>query len=685
MDMHAKITKKRQIAALCVILAFFAFFSFDLVKIQLVDGAEYAAASSSVEQLTAVIPAARGEIVDCNGKPLVYNDQCYSIIFDSAYFPSESNQQQRNQIIFSLIKLFESSSLEWIDNLPLVFDGAGAITHKADSEKLIEEMKSPSMLNLNEYATAQNCFDALIDRYGLQEYSAEDARKIASVCYEMDRIYFKIGNPYTFALDVPDETVAKIKENSDFFVGVDVQVVPVRKYTDGTLAPHILGRVGAIDAEEYKERKDDGYKITDTIGKSGIELAMEKYLKGTDGEATVYIDGEGNRSTEVTTNPIQGNAVVLTIDSGLQKVAQDSLESALLDYAGTKGNMVENAGAVVVINCKDGSILACATYPSYDISTYSENAQALNEAPGSPLWNRALLSTYATGSTMKPSVAIAALESGTIDESTRIHCSGSYTYLNQHFKCEQHHDNRNVNVVAAIDESCNTFFYEVGRMIGIEKMNEYRTLLGLGSKTGCELGEATGVLDSPEYRASLNQAWLPGYTVQSAIGQAGNLFTPIQLANYCATIANGGTRYKTHFVKSIKSYDYSKTVLEKNAEVTCETGISAKTLDIVKRGMLEVGTTGYCAKYFAGLPVKVAAKTGTSQEIRKIDGVSVKINNGFLIAFAPYDNPEIAVAAVGEGMTSGVFVAPIVADIVEYYFGQSDAMDSYQTENTLIP
>ena len=685
MDMHAKITKKRQIAALCVILAFFVFFSFDLVKIQLVDGAEYAAASSSVEQLTAAIPAARGEIVDCNGKPLVYNDQCYSIIFDSAYFPSESKQQQRNQIIFSLIKLFESNSLEWIDNLPLVFDGAGAITYKADSEKLVEEMKSPSMLNLNEYATAQNCFDALIDRYDLQEYSAEDARKIASVCYEMDRIYFKIGNPYTFALDVPDEIVAKIKENSDFFVGVDVQVVPVRKYTDGTLAPHILGRVGAIDADEYKERKDDGYKITDTIGKSGIELAMEKYLKGTDGEATVYIDGEGNRSTEVTTNPIQGNAVVLTLDSGLQKVAQDSLENALLDYAGTKGNMVENAGAVVVLNCKDGSILACATYPSYDISTYSENAQALNEAPGSPLWNRALLSTYATGSTMKPSVAIAALESGAIDESTRIYCSGSYTYLKQHFKCEQHHDNRNVNVVAAIDESCNTFFYEVGRMIGIEKMNEYRTLLGLGSKTGSELGEAAGVLDSPEYRASLNQAWLPGYTVQSAIGQAGNLFTPIQLANYCATVANGGTRYKTHFVKSIKSYDYSKTVLEKNAEVACETGISAKTLDIVKRGMLEVGTTGYCANYFAGLPVKVAAKTGTSQEIRKLDGVSVKINNGFLIAFAPYDNPEIAVAAVGEGMTSGVFVAPVVAEIVDYYFGQSDEMEKYQPENTLIP
>lgn len=244
---------------------------------------------------------------------------------------------------------------------------------------------------------------------------------------------------------------------------------------------------------------------------------------------------------------------------------------------------------------------------------------------------------------------------------------------------------RYVNVVNAIDESCNTFFYEVGKNMGIEKMNEYRTLFGLGAKTGCELGEASGVLDSPEYRASLNQKWLPGYTVQSAIGQAGNLFSPIQLANYCAAVANGGTRYRTHFVKSVKSYDYSRTVFENEAEIVAETGVSEKTLEIVRRGMLEVGTTGYCSSYFAHLPVQVAAKTGTSQEIRKIGGVSVKINNGFLIAFAPYDNPEIAVAVVGEGMTSGTFLAPVVADIVEYYYGQSDTLDSYQQENVLIP
>lgn len=683
--MHVKITPKRRIISVCIMLAFLVFFAFDLVKVQLIEGEQYDAASSSVSAKTATISAARGEIVDCYGKPLVYNDQGYSIIFDAAYFPTTKEQTRRNEIIISLIRLFESNALVWEDNLPLVIDANGNISYKEDSEKLIEQMKGPDMLDLNEYATAENCFLELVNDYSLQEYSREDARKIASVCYEMRRIYFKIGTPYTFAQDVPDEIVARIKENSEFYKGVDVRVDPVRKYTNGTLAPHILGRIGAIDADEYKEKKSEGYKITDFIGKSGIELAMEEYLKGIDGEATVYTDENGNNTTEITTPPSQGNTVVLTIDSGIQEVAQKGLEKALLDYAGKKGNMVENAGAVVVLNCKDSSILASASYPTYDISTYSENAAALNTAPGSPLWNRALLSTYATGSTMKPSVAIAALEEGLIDEDYTVYCSGMYSYLGQNFKCEQAHMTRYVNVVNAIDESCNTFFYEVGKNMGIEKMNEYRTLFGLGAKTGCELGEASGVLDSPEYRASLNQKWLPGYTVQSAIGQAGNLFSPIQLANYCAAVANGGTRHRTHFVKSVKSYDYSRTVFENEAEIVAETGVSEKTLEIVRRGMLEVGTTGYCSSYFAHLPVQVAAKTGTSQEIRKIGGVSVKINNGFLIAFAPYDNPEIAVAVVGEGMTSGAFLAPVVADIVEYYYGQSDTLDSYQQENVLIP
>lgn len=684
--MHVKITPIRRVAAVCTVLFFFVFFAFDLVKIQIIDGPEYDAASTAIAQKTASIPAARGEIVDRNGTPLIYNTQGYSLIFDAAYFPPASEQENRNRIIASLIRHFEERSLEWIDILPIEFDENGNAAYKEDSDSLIKEMKSKDMLDLNEYATAQNCLDTLIERYSLQDYPIAEARKIASVCYGMKRIFFRTGTTYTFATNVPDETVAMVKENSNFYQGVDVRVDPVRNYFDGTLAPHVLGRIGAIDAEEYAELKGEGYGINDTIGKSGIEYAMEKYLRGENGVATIFTDADGNTTTKVTTQPVQGNTVVLTIDAQLQRVAQNALRDALINYSSTHEDMmVEDAGAVVVIDCNNSAILACATYPTYDISTYAQHASELNNASGAPLWNRALLSTYATGSTMKPSVAIAALEEGLITEGTTVYCSGLYQYLGQNFKCEQNHDTRNVNVVNAIDESCNTFFYEVGKTMGIEKMNEYRTLFGLGSKTGCEIGEASGVLDSPEYRSSLGQTWLPGYTVQSAIGQAGNLFTPIQLANYVATIANGGTRYKTHFVKSIKSYDYSHTIEDTQPEIVAETGISAETLDIVKRGMLEVGTTGYCKEYFKHLNVKVAAKTGTSQEIRRINGESVKINNGFLIAFAPYENPEIAIAVVGEGMTSGVYVAPVVAEIVDYYFGEAENLEDFEQENTLIP
>ena len=683
--MRPKIPSGRRIAAVCILMAFFVFFAFDLVKLQLVEGEEYNAVISSVAEHTAPVAAARGEIVDCNGVPLVYYGQSYAVILDAAYFPSAKEQAQRNQILLALIRLFERRGIVWNDPLPLIFDATGAIAFRPDSDKEIAEMKSAALLNLNDYATAQNCLDAVIKMFDLAEFSPADARKIASVCYGLKKEGFSVSRPYTFAQDVPAEIISIVKENSDFYRGVDADIVPVRQYADGTLAPHILGRVAVIDAEEYAEKKDLGYQMDDLIGKSGLELAMEDTLRGTDGEKTIYTDPEGNNTSVITKPPQPGNTVVTTIDAGLQAVAVQSLADTLEHYADVNGNIVDSAGAVVVLDCNSGAVLACASYPTYDITTYAEDVAALNTAPGSPLWNRALLSTYATGSTMKPSVAIGALEEGIIDENFTVYCNGSYDFLGQHFKCEQQHKNAYVNVVAAIDESCNIFFYEVGQMLGIEKMNEYRTLLGFGAKTGVELGEAAGVLDSPEYRASLNQEWLPGFTVQSAIGQAGNLFTPIQLANYVATIANGGTRYKTHFVKSIKSYDYSRTIEETPVTVTCETGISAQTLNIVKRGMLAVGTTGYCADAFADLPVKVAAKTGTSQEYRMINNVSTKINNGFLIAFAPYEAPEIAIAAVGEGMVSGANIAPVIADVVDYYFGKNSTLSPVPETGKLIP
>lgn len=660
---------------------FFIFVCF-LFKTQVVDAAEYRETKAALSSATVSIPAARGEITDRNGNPIVVNEQSYSLIFDASSFPSKA--AERNGLIISLITLCEGNSIEWNDELPIEFDGAGALRFRDGRDNDIKALKSKDMLNLNDYATPQNCFDALAERYDIKGFNPVQTLKIASVRYSMEKSYFRISNPYTFAENVSAKIVSLVKENSSFFKGVEVQVVPRREYVDGTLAPHIIGRVAAINAEEYAEKKEEGYKITDEIGKSGIEYALEDYLRGTPGEKAVYTDSDGNRTSEITVPPQQGNTVVLTIDSGLQRVTQQALEDAILYQAGKKGNKVENAGAAVVLNCKTGEILACCSYPTYDISKYAENAAELNKDPAAPLWNRALLSTYATGSTMKPSVAIAALEEGVIDLDTRVLCTGMYDYLGQKFKCEQAHASAYVDVIHAIYESCNSFFYETGKNLGIEKMNEYRLLLGFGQKTGCELTEAAGILDSPEYRQSLGQDWLPGYTVQSAIGQAGNLFTPIQLANYCATIANGGTRYYTHFVKSIKSYDYRSTIVEKKPEVACETGISKETLDIVRGAMLKVCTIGYGRKDCAGLPVQAAAKTGTSQEYRTINGKYTKINNGFLIAFAPYEDPEIAIAIAGEGMVSGSFGFPAAADIIDYYFTETDDSTLPQQANHLL-
>ena len=670
----------RGFAAICLVFAAFGVFSAVLIKVQLVDGEAYAAASNSLTPKTVVVKAARGEILDRNGLPLIVNRQGNSIIFESAFFPTAREQEQRNTIIAALIRLFEESGAPWQDNLPLVFDAEGRIAFAPDMESDVAAMKSKDMLNLNDYATAQNCFDALIERYGLKAYKPEEARKIASVCYELKRIGFSVSNPYTFAEDVSVELVAKIKENSSFYKGVEVEIVPYREYADGTVAPHVLGMTGAISAENYKQLKAKGYKLNDTVGINGIEAAMEDYLRGTNGEKTVSTDSEGNITTKITKQPVQGNTVILTIDSNLQRVAQAALKEVLTSFK----TPVEPAGSVVVLKVDTGEVLACATYPSYDISTYKDNYQRLAQASGSPLWNRALMSTYEWGSTTKPSVAIAALEENVLAPAERFYCPGAYQYYGRRFKCEQYHASRRVNVVNAIKESCNVFFYEMGDRVGIAKMNEYRTLLGMGQKTGVEINEAPGRLDSPEYRKTLGQTWVPGFTIQSAIGQAGNLFTPIQMVNYCATIANGGTRYQPHFIQSIRSYDFSKTVIEKTPVVVCQTGFSKGTLDLVRNGMELVCSEGYCGRVFAGLPVKAAAKTGTSQVMKTINGKSTKINNGLLICYAPAEKPEIAVALVAEGFQSGTKAAAIAAKIYDYYFRNTGSVEPALAENTLV-
>ena len=668
--------KGRYIAIIVIFVCLFAVFGIRLVNIQVINGDKYASKVASASS-TSVVKSTRGQILDRNGVVLVGNRQGNDIIFDAAAFPEYNDQAKRNEIILSLINLFEKNGEEWIDELPITLDANGNYAYIEDRESDISKLLSRDMLHLNKYATADDCMTQIIERYSLADYSKQETLKIASVCINMKSNVFNTANPYTFAQDVSDSLVSVIKENSSRFPGVDVQITTYREYTDGSIAPHILGVTGAINAEEYAVLKEKGYAMDDIVGKSGIEKVFEENLKGTNGVKTVKTNTDGTQET-VVDGLKNGDNIVLTIDSNLQKIAQDSLQKTC-DSIGTAN---AGGGAVVVMNCKTGEILALASYPTYDLSTYYDDYSELVKNTNFPLYNRATLSTYAPGSTAKVSTAIACLEEGIIDPSSTKYCAYNYTYRGHNFVCQIGHDNRTINVKTALQDSCNSFFYYYGgEELGIDKMNMYREMLGLGQPTGIEISENTGVLDSPSYRTSINQTWMPGFSLQSAIGQAGNLFTPLQLCNYVATIANGGTRYEAHLVKSILTSNNAMTVLEKNANVICNTGFKPENIKTVHQGMRLVVTNGSCRNNFGLLDVAVACKTGTSQVEKNINGTSKIYTNGFNISFAPYDDPEIAIAVAVEGARSGSSCAPVACDIYNYYFENIKAQSTTQEEN----
>ena len=645
--------------------------------------------AGNVSAYTTVVGAARGEILDRNGVPLVTNRQGHSITFNAVSFPSSEEQDQRNDEIISLIQLCEANKVDYIHNLPikLTKKGGYAFTKKKGDAAYIKWLKSPDMLDLNAYASAADCMKAMVKKFELQPYSKEDALKIAAVRAEMIRNTFNVTYPYTFAEDVPTELITIIMENKAFYRGVEDTVVAYREYPDGTLAPHILGRVAGITEETYKEETEkldarlkkaktsaetedlerNAYTIHDDYGSFGLENSLESYLRGRNGEKSVTIDADGKTSEVYTVNPEQGNSVILTIDKELQAVAQASLKDRV-DTLNVSSDR-QCAAAVVVQNVNTGEILACATYPSYDNNKWAEDYSDWAQDDNAPLWNRAVNSTYEPGSTFKPCVAIAALETGTIDKKWTWTCNGAYTYYSDHtFWCAHHVAHGRNNVTGAINQSCNCFFYETGRQLGIAKIDEWANNFGFGQKTGVEIPEAVGVISSPEEREANGGIWYAGDTITTAIGESDNQFTLLQMCNYVATIANGGTRYVPHFVREIKSSDYDKTVLIKQPQIAQQLNIKQSNLDLVREGMLQVGTIGFCKKAFSGLPVQAAAKTGTSDVVKIIDGKQVEGNNGFLVTYAPYENPEIAIAVCVETADSGALTAVVAADIYEYYF-----------------
>ncbi len=656
--MKSRFLNSRSVIALVVVFAVVFGFAFDLYKIQIRDHEEYVAKNNAVDTYVIPIEAARGEIVDRNGNSLVTNRQGNSIVLNAVYFPSAEENDVRNKIVFNLIQLFESMGEEYAQNLPLVFDKNGNIQF-TDDEEDIKTMKSPDMLNVQPYATAQNCYDAVIEKYGISsEFDKETALKIANIRYELTRLLFSYNNPVTIAEDVSDETVAMIKEDKNTYLGADVKVVAYREYVDSTIAPHILGTVRKINAEEWEERKDSGYGITDQIGESGIEKAMEDKLRGTPGELTVTIDKEGNVTEEVTKQPVQGNTVVLTIDRDLQILAQNELKKVCDNVS-----LSSSAGAVVVEDCNTGDILAAASYPTFDLNDYYDKYSELSRDERNPLWSRFALGAYAPGSTFKPCTACAALESGAITADTGFYCPGVDTFNGQEFHCLNSREHGYENVKTALRDSCNMFFFNTAMNLGMAKLDEYATAFGLGQKTGVEIAESTGILASPERREEQGGLWNLGDTLQAAIGQSDNLFTPLQLANYCATIANGGTRYELHFVKSVIS-GTTAVVNETEPAVAQTVDLSQSTLDQVHAGMRLVALEGGPYEIFGKMNTPVACKTGTSEVISN----GVKRNNGFLITYAPYESPEISVASVVELAGSGSETAQLTAQIIDYWY-----------------
>ncbi len=661
-----------------------------LYDLQIINGDSYYRQSEKKITRSIEVEAARGELLDRYGRKLVTNKFGYNVSFDSTLLP----MVRRNEIIGNLIEVCNERGVEYITTLPIEHNGARFYFTTIDENTYTRRLeKYMEALEWTGGLTAEEIIEKQREEYGIDpQLSPKEALEICKVRYELDlrsaRIPLNVPR-YIFAENVDIELIGIIKERD--FPGVSIDTVSVRDYVT-TYAAHILGRVGPIFEGEYPALKEKGYALDDYMGKDGTEKAFESWLRGAAGTRVEEINTSGKVTNVMySEQPAAGNNVILTLDIRLQEATERALERRILEIkelgeAGSSlGSVDVGGGAAVVLDINTGEVLASASYPTYNLATYNRDYLSLIEDPLEPLYNKALMGTYTPGSIFKMATATAALETKVINARTKILDRGIYTYYaSSNFTpmCEVYLTSRrthgSVDVVNALRVSCNYFFYEVGRLTGIEKIVEYARLLGLGEKTGIELdSEKQGTLAGPESRAEKDKVWYPGDTIQAAIGQSDNMFTPIQLANYVATLVNGGVRNRVHVLKSVKSYDYTQTLFESKAEVLGDANISAETLDLIKRGMLAVSESGSAVAIFGNYPIKVGSKTGTAQTGR---GSA----NGTFVAFAPYDKPEIAVAIVVERAGKGSRIGVIARDIFDAYFRIDNSLETIVVENTLV-
>ena len=468
---------------------------------------------------------------------------------------------------------------------------------------------------MNPYSTAAECMAKLVEKYGCEDYSKKQQRDIISVRYNMDREGYSRSRPYVFADEINERTMNIISENMQSVRGVTTESTAVRVYENGTVAPHMVGVTGLISADEYTELKNKGYSYTDRLGKSGVEYALEKELRGSSGSITYEISADDEVTVKSTVQSRPGNSVYLTLDSKLQKTAQKALKEAVKeanDYAKDVGDKNMGAdckgAAMVVLDISDFSVICAANYPSYDLSKYYSDYEKLASDKNVPLFDRSFMGALAPGSTFKPMVASAALQEKAISTKTHIDCQGEYTKNGLHLWCMGYHGE--IDMYQGIRDSCNVFFAETARLLGIDNIDKYAKRCGLGVRTGVEITESKGTLAGPEYSREMGSQWYESFVSPAGIGQSDNQFTPLQLATYAATLANNGTRLRSHVVDRVESYYGSEVIYKTEPEVMDKMGVSTQNLNEVKKAM-NMATNSYYP--LEGFPMQIAGKTGTAE------------------------------------------------------------------------
>ena len=657
-----------------------------LFELQIIKGSQYREISNTRLSRESILEASRGEILDRSGSVLATTTSSFNI----EMYKTKSDDETLNKCILNIINLFENNQVGYPNNFP-VNDECTSYTIEGDTLK-----KWLAKYKLAENTSVEDTIAYFVKRYGITSENIKEARKIISIRYEMSTKGYSSTKPLSLAENVSRNVVAQISERNSDFPGVTITTQSSRKYNYGSLASHILGYIGKISEKEYNEEQDV-YENDDYVGRTGIESLFENYLRGKKGKEEIEMTVDGTVTGEtVTKAPEQGSTVVLTIDSKLQEVAETALKNNIekIRNGGFSNRYDAKGGCVAVIDVHSGEILAMASNPDYDPNAWVGGisvAEYNQIKENNSLFNKAISGSYAPGSIFKMVTALAGLESGVISTTEKINDTGIYTrYRDYQPRCwyynSYHRGHGYLDVSGAIEKSCNYFFYETGNRMGIETLDKYANYFGLGRKTGIELpSETSGTLASPEAAKKVNETWSSGQTLQAAIGQSYNSFSPIQLVKYIGMVANGGNKIKPTLIKRILNADgtesskteineYVKEKLGLDDDNTENLTFLGTNINAVLEGMRSVTEEGGTASsVFKNFNIEVGGKTGSAEA-----GSNV---NAWFAGFAPFNDPEIAVVVMVENGGHGFYTAEVAREIIAEYFGMNINSNEIQESN----